>query len=142
MRILHVTPDYHPAKGGGEVFIKEVSERLAARGHQVTVLAMNSRGMRREDGARLPRREAINGVQVRHSVSHQFTKKVDPYKKPGDPKSGVLPGIQTEKLAAEATGMALVAMMFTVIRAGSLGAVPSKARKVKLSCPTKFVGGT
>jgi glycosyltransferase involved in cell wall biosynthesis len=71
MRILHVTPDYHPAKGGGEFFIKEVSERLAARGHQVTVLAMNSRGMRREDGARLPRREAINGVRV-HRFNHTY----------------------------------------------------------------------
>ncbi|MBC8087777.1 MAG: glycosyltransferase, partial [Phycisphaerae bacterium] len=69
MRILHITPDYHPAKGGGEFYIKEVSERLAARGHEVTVLAMNSRGTRREDGARLLRREAINDVQV-HRFNH------------------------------------------------------------------------
>ena len=37
--------------------------------------------------------ETINGVQVAHTVSHQFTKKVDPYVKPGDPTSGLLPGI-------------------------------------------------
>src|SRR5436190_606772 len=71
MRILHITPDYHPAKGGGEFFIKEVSERLAARGHEVTVLAMNSRGLRLEGGARLPRREAINDVQVRR-LNHTY----------------------------------------------------------------------
>ncbi len=40
--------------------------------------------------------ETINGVQVAHARSHQFTKNVDPYVKPGDPKSGLLPGIQTD----------------------------------------------
>jgi hypothetical protein len=38
--------------------------------------------------------ETINGVQAGHAVSHQFTHKVDPYVKPGDPSSGVLPGIE------------------------------------------------
>jgi glycogen(starch) synthase len=65
MRIVHITPDYHPAKGGGEIYVKEVSERLAARGHDVTVLAMNSRGVSGPDGAPLPRREVINRVAVR-----------------------------------------------------------------------------
>lgn len=37
--------------------------------------------------------ETLNGVQVGRSVHHQFVKDVDPYIKPGDPKSGVLPGI-------------------------------------------------
>src|SRR6185503_6611050 len=64
MRILHITSDYHPAVGGGELFIKEVSERLAARGHDVTVLAMNSRGVRAEDGGRLKDKEIINRVNV------------------------------------------------------------------------------
>ena len=37
--------------------------------------------------------ETLNGVQVGRSIHHQFTKNVDPYVKPGDKSSGVLPGI-------------------------------------------------
>jgi len=48
--------------------------------------------------------ETINGVQVKHTVSHQFTKQVDPYVKPGDPKSGVLPGIETGGPGEEFSG--------------------------------------
>ncbi len=40
--------------------------------------------------------EQLNGVQVGHSHSHQFTKNVDPYIKPGDPSSGLLPGIEKD----------------------------------------------
>lgn len=40
--------------------------------------------------------ETLNGVQVGHSIHHQFTKNVDPYVKPGDPSSGLLPGIEKE----------------------------------------------
>lgn len=40
--------------------------------------------------------ETINGVQVAHTIHHQFTKNVDPYVKPGDPSSGLLPGIEKE----------------------------------------------
>ncbi len=40
--------------------------------------------------------EALNGVQVKRSTKHQFTKPVDPYVKPGDPTSGLLPGVQKE----------------------------------------------
>lgn len=36
--------------------------------------------------------ETLNGVQL-GSKSHQFKVKVDPYRTPGDPKSGLLPGI-------------------------------------------------
>jgi hypothetical protein len=39
--------------------------------------------------------ETLNGVQVAHSRSHQFIKDVDPYVKPGDPSSGLLPLIQS-----------------------------------------------
>jgi hypothetical protein len=35
--------------------------------------------------------ETINGVQIRGS--HQFDRPVDPYVKPGDPTSGLLPGV-------------------------------------------------
>jgi hypothetical protein len=37
--------------------------------------------------------ETLNGVQVGNSRHHQFIKDVDPYVKPGDPTSGLLPGI-------------------------------------------------
>ncbi len=48
--------------------------------------------------------ETINGVQAAHAVSHQFTKQVDPYVKPGDPKSGVLPGIEVGGPGVEFSG--------------------------------------
>ncbi len=48
--------------------------------------------------------ETINGVQVAHTVSHQFIKQVDPYVKPGDPKSGVLPGINVAGPGEEFSG--------------------------------------
>lgn len=37
--------------------------------------------------------ETLNGVQTRHALSHQFMHAVDPYVKPGDPSSGLLPRI-------------------------------------------------
>lgn len=37
--------------------------------------------------------ETLNGVQIRRAVHHQFIKPVDPYVKPGDPSSGLLPGV-------------------------------------------------
>ncbi|MEQ1854303.1 MAG: FAD-dependent oxidoreductase, partial [Chthoniobacteraceae bacterium] len=40
--------------------------------------------------------ETLNGVQVGQSRHHQFTAKVDPYVRPGDPSSGLLPGIERE----------------------------------------------
>lgn len=64
MRIVHITPDYAPARGGAELYVKEISERLAARGHEVMVLAMNSRALKGEGGRRLRSSEQINGVRV------------------------------------------------------------------------------
>lgn len=40
--------------------------------------------------------ETLNGVQIQQSIHHQFTKKVDPYVKPGDTSSGLLPGIEKD----------------------------------------------
>ena len=40
--------------------------------------------------------EIINGVQIARTIHHQFTKNVDPYVKPGDPASGLLPGIEKD----------------------------------------------
>jgi hypothetical protein len=37
--------------------------------------------------------ETLNGVQTKRATKHQFLKPVDPYIKPGDPSSGLLPGI-------------------------------------------------
>ncbi len=37
--------------------------------------------------------ETLNGVQTAQATKHQFLKPVDPYVKPGDPASGLLPGI-------------------------------------------------
>jgi hypothetical protein len=39
--------------------------------------------------------ETLNGVQTRHATKHQFKVPVDPYITPGDPASGLLPGIHT-----------------------------------------------
>ena len=41
--------------------------------------------------------ESLNGVQANHAVHHQFAVPVDPYVKPGDPASGLLPGVQTDR---------------------------------------------
>ncbi|WP_298864963.1 FAD-dependent oxidoreductase, partial [uncultured Gimesia sp.] len=40
--------------------------------------------------------ETLNGIQTRNAVHHQFVKPVDPYVIPGDPESGLLPGVQQE----------------------------------------------
>ncbi len=37
--------------------------------------------------------ETLNGVQTKNAVHHQFTHPVDPYVVPGQPESGLLPGI-------------------------------------------------
>ena len=42
MRVLHCLHNYHPARGGAEWLMQNVSERLAARGHDVTVIASNA----------------------------------------------------------------------------------------------------
>lgn len=48
--------------------------------------------------------ETINGVQVAKTIHHQFVKDVDPYVTPGDPKSGVIFGIQTDGPGEEFSG--------------------------------------
>jgi glycosyltransferase involved in cell wall biosynthesis len=71
MKVLHCLHQYYPAIGGAENLMKEVSERLAARGHEVTVIATTARST--EDYF-LPGRgkdlmaageESIGGVKVR-----------------------------------------------------------------------------
>jgi hypothetical protein len=48
--------------------------------------------------------ETLNGVQVRNATKHQFLKPVDPYVKPGDPSSGLLPGVVAGPPAPDGTG--------------------------------------
>ena len=71
MRILHCLHQYYPAIGGAENLMKEVSERLASRGHDVRVVATTARST--EDYF-LPGKgrdlmpegeESIGGVRVR-----------------------------------------------------------------------------
>lgn len=52
--------------------------------------------------------ETLNGSQVSHSKHHQFIKNVDPYITPGDPKSGLLPGINPEPPVPDGTGDAKI----------------------------------
>ncbi len=40
--------------------------------------------------------ETLNGVQKARAVSHQFIRNVDPYVKPGDKSSGLLPGVNDQ----------------------------------------------
>jgi len=48
--------------------------------------------------------ETLNGVQTRNATKHQFEKPVDPYVKPGDPASGLLPRIHDGGPGAEGRG--------------------------------------
>jgi hypothetical protein len=48
--------------------------------------------------------ETLNGVQTRNATSHQFEKSVDPYIKPGEPASGLLPRIHAESPGKEGHG--------------------------------------
>jgi hypothetical protein len=48
--------------------------------------------------------ETLNGIQTAHATSHQFTKDVDPWVVPGDPESGLLPGIHEGGPGEEGSG--------------------------------------
>lgn len=48
--------------------------------------------------------ETLNGVQVKNAVSHQFTKPVSAYKEPGNPDSGLLPGVIADKPLPDGSG--------------------------------------
>jgi hypothetical protein len=48
--------------------------------------------------------ETLNGVESAHALSHQFPKGVDPYIIKGDPKSGLLPGIQSTPIPKDGSG--------------------------------------
>jgi hypothetical protein len=48
--------------------------------------------------------ETLNGVQTKSATFHQFGVRVDPYVVPGDPKSGLLPGIHDGGPGEEGSG--------------------------------------
>lgn len=52
--------------------------------------------------------ESLNGVQMAAARHHQFQVAIDPYVRPGDPSSGLLPGVSTEPVAADGSGDAKV----------------------------------
>lgn len=61
MKIVQVVPRYPPRTGGVETHVKEVSERLVERGHEVVVVTA-------DDGDDVETREARGGVKViRHA---------------------------------------------------------------------------
>lgn len=79
MRIVHVSPFYYPVFGGGQTYMKEVSERLARRGHDVTVLTQNISDGFGDCGdlnrPRLPHSETINGVRVKRFFPRDWSRK-------------------------------------------------------------------
>ncbi len=50
--------------------------------------------------------ETLNGVQIR--TGHQFQRMIDPYRVPGDPASGLLPGIQSGPAGTPGAGDARI----------------------------------
>ncbi|HVK17541.1 MAG TPA: FAD-dependent oxidoreductase [Fimbriiglobus sp.] len=81
----------------GKVFIDATYEGdlLAAAGVSYTV--------GREPNAKYG--ETLNGVQRKGNIhNHRFVVKVDPFVKPGDPKSGLLPLVYPEPLPADGEG--------------------------------------
>lgn len=68
MRFLHVVQLYHPVASGAGRYFREIGERLAAEGHQVTVLATDAHdlehfwmaGRRRVECSA----ETLNGVRI------------------------------------------------------------------------------
>jgi glycosyltransferase involved in cell wall biosynthesis len=69
MRILHIVPRYWPAQGGAEELVGELSRRLAADGHHVTVATTDAHSVSllwNPRGQRLPdQEEEHDGVRIR-----------------------------------------------------------------------------
>jgi len=62
MKILHVSRQYHPGIGGLENFTRNLCEEQARTGHDVRMVTLDR--IFDGDGARLPERETIKGVEV------------------------------------------------------------------------------
>lgn len=68
MRILHINAAYSPFVGGAETYLRAMSERLVAAGHEVTVVTSDSSCVQGYWDPRVPRlgqqETMINGVRV------------------------------------------------------------------------------
>src|ERR1700730_9220158 len=68
MRILHLSAYYYPDVGGAETYLQQVSERLARRGHEITVFATHgsiSSRLPAGNHLKLRKSEVINRVTVK-----------------------------------------------------------------------------
>jgi glycosyltransferase involved in cell wall biosynthesis len=77
MRILHCVEFYPPSVGGAQEVVRQISERLASRGHDVTVAttALPERTSSEHEGVR------IEGFQVRGNATRGMTGEVDRYRR-------------------------------------------------------------
>src|SRR5262245_64641568 len=65
MRIVYVSPHYHPVIGGAEIHVQALAEHLVARGHEVSVFTLRtSDPVSTSLDATLPQQEHIRGVKV------------------------------------------------------------------------------
>jgi glycosyltransferase involved in cell wall biosynthesis len=64
MKLLNVTPYYYPSVGGGQQHLKAISDRLATRGHKVTVVTLRAGVSTLRVDSSLPRNERLDGVDV------------------------------------------------------------------------------
>jgi len=62
MRIVHITPFYHPVIGGVEEVVRRVAEYTTSKGMEVYIVTYNR--LRVDGIGSLPREEEINGVHV------------------------------------------------------------------------------
>src|ERR1043166_8199107 len=66
MHLLHVSPSYHPFVGGAETHLRQISERLAQRGHHVSVFTLREvRETSQRRNEYLPKCQVLNGVNLR-----------------------------------------------------------------------------
>jgi len=69
IKVLHVVQNYHPAIGGAELLVKNISEGLVKRGHQITVLTSNAPSSEAYINSRIktfpPSIETVNDVVVK-----------------------------------------------------------------------------
>ncbi len=68
MRILHLSASYYPDAGGAETYLQQVSERLARRGHEITVFVAHvpiSSRFPADNHLKLATSEVINRVTVK-----------------------------------------------------------------------------
>ncbi len=80
--------------------------------------------------------ETINGLQRQGAVHHQFIKQVDPFRIPGNPASGLLPGVWPAPKAT--TAMVIIAFKRTtsacVRRMSQRTADPGPSQKDTMNC--------